>query len=168
MLGVSGLRTFRAVARRGLPSLDCVVASQSRYATDSSEKPKQKTSKVKKKAKTVKEDSARSKDLDLVLASLDASPREEPPISEEEKARRHQIGRNYVIGRFRRHNEIEHDLTCKLNMKKHAIKMLPKDSKLKVEALKVDADDPPLWRNLAMWTAPIKDFDPSQFIERED
>jgi hypothetical protein len=167
MLGVSGLRTFRAVTRRGLPSSDCVVSSQSRFATDS-EKPKQKTSKVKKKAKSVKEDSARSKDLDLVMASLDAPSREESPISEEEKARRYQIGRNYVIGRFRRHNEIEHDLTCKMQMKKHAMKMLPKDTKLKEEALKVDADDPPLWRNLAMWTAPIKDFDPSQFIESDD
>jgi hypothetical protein len=124
--------------------------------------------KVKKKAKSVKEDSARSKDLDVILASLDAQAREEPPISEEEKARRHRIGRNYGIGRFRQHNEIDHDLTCKMQMKKHAMKMLPRDSKLKEEALKVDADDPPLWRNLAMWTPPIKDFDPSLFVERDD
>jgi hypothetical protein len=157
MLGVSGLGTFRAVARRGLPSSQCVDSSQSRFS-----------SKVKKRAKVVKEDSARSKDLDLVLASLDAPSREEPPISDEEKARRHEIGRNYGIGRFRRHNEIEHDLTCKMQMKKHAIKMLPRNSKLKEEALKLDADDPPLWRNLAVWTAPIKDFDPSQYIESED
>jgi hypothetical protein len=100
MLGVSGLRTFRAVARRGLPSSDCVVSSQSRFATDS-EKPKQKTSKVKKKAKSVKEDSARSKDLDLAMASLDAPSREEPPISEEEKARSTEIMVGYTAQRDR-------------------------------------------------------------------
>lgn len=53
---------------------------------------------------------ARSKDLDLLLAALNAPSRREPPISIEEKARRHEIGRNYVIGRFQQHNEIHHDL----------------------------------------------------------
>jgi hypothetical protein len=159
MLGVYGVGTFRAVARRGLPSSQCIDTSQSRFASKIGKN---------KKTKAVKVDSARSKDLELVLTSLDAPSREEPPISEEEKARRHEIGRNYGIGKFRRHNKIEHDLTCKMQMKKHAMKMLPRDSKLKEEAQKIDAEDPPMWRHLAMWTAPIKDFDASQFIGHDD
>lgn len=172
MLGVSGLRALRATARRSPSAAASPIASQWRSFAHDPEAAKQKVSKVKRKSKSVKkEDGARSKDLDVVLASLDAAATQEPPISQEEKARRHEIGRNYGIGRFKQHNEIEHDLACKIQMKKHAVKMLPRDSKLKEAAMKVDSDDtdePPLWRNLAMWTPPIKDFDPSQFIERND
>jgi hypothetical protein len=168
MLGVS--RTLRVATRRGLTlSLSQPTASQSRHFAVDADAPKMRTSKVKKKNKSVaQDDGGSSKELNLVLASLDAPSRTEPPISKEEKDRRHQIGRNYGIGRFRQHNEIEHDLACKIQMKKHAIKMMPRDSKLKEEALKTDADDPPMWRNIAMLTPPIKNFDPSQFVERDD
>jgi len=110
----------------------------------------------------------RSRELDLILASLDAPVRTEGPISDDEKARRHEIGRNYVIGRFRQHNELDHDLTCKLHMKQHAIKMLPRNSKIREEALTVTMDGPPAWRHPPSWTPPIPDFDPSRFVEKDE
>ena len=61
----------------------------------------------------------RDKNLELILASLDAPQRVEPEIPPEEKARRYEIGRNYVIGRFEQHNEFHHDLACKIQLKKH-------------------------------------------------
>jgi hypothetical protein len=67
---------------------------------------------------------ARSKDLDLILAALNAPMRLEPPISEEEKARRHEIGRNYVIGRFKQHNAIHHDLAWYVVATCHTIRIL--------------------------------------------
>jgi hypothetical protein len=85
----------------------------------------------------------RPNDLQLILAALDAPMRQEPALSQEERDRRFQIGRNYVIGKFREHNEIHHDLACKLQLKKHAINMLPKKSKLREEALRIDDSGPP-------------------------
>jgi len=157
-----------AEVQRSSATLPHPILSQLRFFSDP-DAPKQKSSKVKKKAKkAAKVDTARSKDLDLILAALDAPIRKEPPVSEEEKARRHEIGRNYVIGRFRQHNELYHDLNCKIQMKKHAVNMLPKNSKLKEEAMEIDYEGPPLWRNLPVWTAPIPGFDPSQFVEKEE
>ena len=110
----------------------------------------------------------RDRELDLILASLDAPLRLEGELSPEEKARRYEIGRNYVIGRFRQHNEIHHDLACKIKLKSHAIKMIPKNTKLKEEAMKIDDSCPPGWRHIAKWTAPIPGFDPSQFVDKDD
>jgi len=104
----------------------------------------------------------------VILAALDAPMRKESVISEEEKQRRAEIARNYTIGRFRQHNELDHDLTCKIKMKLHAVNMLPKNSKLREEALKVDDSGPPLWRNLPVWTPPIPGFDASQFSTEEE
>ena len=82
----------------------------------------------------------------------------EPPISEEEQQRRHDIGRNYVIGRFEQHNAFHHDLACKLAMKQHAIKMLPRNSKIRDEALRTDYNldgvEPPLARHIPQETPP--------------
>lgn len=136
-----------------------------------SDAPKQST-KVKKKAKKASkntDDSRSQKDLDLMIAALDAKPvLTEPPISEEEKARRMEIGKNYVRGRFRQHNEIDHDLNCKIKLKSHAMNMLPKNSMIREEAMKTDDTAAPLWRNIAVWTPPIEGFDPSQFVEKEE
>lgn len=110
----------------------------------------------------------RDKDLELVLAALNAPMRVEPEISAEEKARRYEIGRNHVIGRFRQHNEIHHDLACKIHLKMHAVNMLPKGSWLKEEAMKVDDEGPPRWRNLAAWTPPIPGYNPSEFVDKDD
>jgi hypothetical protein len=131
--------------------------------------PKVKQAKVKKKEKPKKDDdNARSKELNLILAALDAPIRKEPPISEEEKARRHEIGRNYNIGRFRFHNEIQQDLAQKINLKKHAIKMLPRNSRIKDEALKESDETPQPWRKVPVWTPPIPGFDPSKYLTKDD
>ena len=125
---------------------------------------------MKKKKKKGKEKTAeRDRNLDIILRSLDAPfSKESPEPDEEEKARRFQIGRNYVIGMFERHNEMNHDIACKIKMKNFAIKMLPRNSKLKEEALKIDDLGPPLWRPIAADTPPIPGYDPSKFVLREE
>lgn len=134
----------------------CNVASPFRYMSDS-----------KGKQGNHAPDGA-SKQLNQILAALDAPVRKEPPISAEETERRYQIGRNYVIGCFEQHNDLNHDLACKLQLKRHALKMLPKEGRLREEALKIDMSVPPLWRNLPVWTPPIPDFDPSQFVDHDN
>lgn len=129
--------------------------------------PKQRVAKVKKKDRSKQQEGGR-KDLDLILACLDAPVRKEGPISDEEKARRHKIGRDYVIGRFEQNNTFDHELSSKINMKLHAVNMLPKNSRIREEALKIDHEGPPLWRNQPTWTPPIPGFDPSQFVDKEE
>ena len=102
------------------------------------------------------------------MAALDAPSKVEPPVSVEEAQRRAKIGRDYVIGRFRQHNEIDHDLTCKIKLKQHALKMLP-PGRLRDEALKIDERQvAPLWRHIAVWTPPIPGYDPTEFAEKKD
>ena len=124
-----------------------------------------KKAKKKSTAAATPVEGGRDKNLELILASLNAPERKEPEISAEEKARRYDVGRNYVIGRFRQHNEIHHDLACKIQMKKHAVKMMPRDSMLKEEAMKIDGEGPPVWRHIAKWTPPIPGYNPSDFVE---
>mmetsp|Transcript_30122 Transcript_30122/g.82763 ORF Transcript_30122/g.82763 Transcript_30122/m.82763 type:complete len:193 (-) Transcript_30122:156-734(-) len=94
--------------------------------------------------------SSGDKHLQLVLSALNAPYKKEGPISEEERARREQIVKTYTIQRFNQHNEWDHDMACKIKMKQHAIRMLPKNSKLKEEALFISEnwwnDDPPYMR----------------------
>lgn len=132
--------------------------------------PKKKQQKAKKKSKVAAgPDVAGQKNLQLILDSLNAPIRKEGKISEEERQRRHEIGRKYVIGRFRQHNEQEHDLTCKIHLKQHAIKMLPKNNeKLRNAALEVSQEMPPPWRHIPVWTPPIEGFDPTQLVDKED
>jgi hypothetical protein len=114
-------------------------------------------------------DEAKSKQLKIVVSALDAPEDKEPPISAEEKERRYQIGRNYVIGRFQQNNRLDHDLTCKINMKQHAIRMLPKNTRLREEALKIcDEMQPPFRRHMPMWTPPIPGFDPKKYANIDD
>jgi hypothetical protein len=136
--------------------------------SDSPAKKPQKTKKNKSQGKGA-DASGRSKELDLILASLDAPSKKEGPISDEERERRYHVGRNYVIGRFRQHNDLDHDLTCKIHLKRHALKMLKQHERLSAEALKIDDNQvAPMWRNMAVWTPPIPGFDPSQFIQKDD
>lgn len=108
-------------------------------------------------------------------------------------ARRYQVGRNYVIGSFERHNEWNHDLANKIRMKKRAIKMLPKQGEIgdstlmeggdnntssqstsvygrwREEALSLNKDyGPPDWRHFPMLTPPIPGFDPSIYMEKDE
>jgi len=140
-----------------------------RYLSDTAT-PKQRHPKVgaKKKKKGGQSEEAQKsqeqKDIDNIIKCLDAPMRMEPPITAEEQERRRQIVRNYTIGRFEEHNEREHDLSCKIKMKLHAIKMLPNNTKLKKEALNEDGgDDPPYGKGFPMWTPPIPGFNPSDY-----
>jgi hypothetical protein len=92
--------------------------------------------KVKKKEKGVPEE-VNSKEQDFFSRCLNAKKAIEPPISEEEKLRRYNVGRNYVIGNFNLHNEIQHDLSCKMKLKTLAIQMLPRGTVWKEEALRL-------------------------------
>ena len=53
-------------------------------------------------------------------------------------------------------------------MKRHAIKMLPKGSFMAEEAMKIDNEGPPRWRNIPAWTPPIPGFDPEEYMVTEE
>ncbi|KAL3926777.1 MAG: hypothetical protein SGBAC_013339 [Bacillariaceae sp.] len=152
------LSTFASLSRTTLSATrsPAFLAATERYFSD--EGPKQAVRKVKKKPKKSKQETGRSRDLEIILAALDAPVTKPPPADEEETARREKILKNYTIGKFKQHNQENHDLACKLKMKKHAMKMLPKDSELKRKAMEIDDEGPPRWRNIPLWTPPIKDF----------
>jgi hypothetical protein len=134
----------------------------------SDEGPKQAIRKVKKKEKKSKRETGRPRDLEIILASLDAIKTKEPKPSEEEEERRAEIRRAYTIGKFQQHNQENHELACKLRFKKHAMKMLPKDSQLKKKAMEIDTAGPPRWRNIPAWTPPIPNFKPKDFMNVEE
>jgi hypothetical protein len=98
-----------------------------------SEEPKISQKKVSKEkkgpsaSKLEKADSAEKRMLDIMIRAHDATPLELPPATSEEMERRYNIGRNYVIGCFKKHNELNHDLAVKIRMKRYAIKMLPRE-----------------------------------------
>ena len=163
-----GLRTSRAFR---LPQ---VVGSsqQCRNLSDQVALKKQPKGKKKKPpADTQEEISKDSKSYKMVLAALNAPVTKPPPASADEMERRYQVGRNYVIGSFEEHNELEHMLSCKIRMKNHAIKMLPRNSEnsiIRKAALEIDDEGPPVWRHIPVWTPPIKDFNPDDYLEEED
>ena len=141
-----------------------VATVSTRHLSDAPKK----RSRVKKTKDKSGHDTSRSRDLEILLAALDAPSTKPPPVDDEEKARRERILKEYTIGKFKQHNKQNHDLSCKIKMKQHAIKMLPRHSTLKEEALKIDDDGPPLWRLIPQWTPPIPGFDPSQFVGNEE
>ncbi|KAL3919417.1 MAG: hypothetical protein SGILL_003763 [Bacillariaceae sp.] len=144
-----------------------LLISSARCFSDS-DGPKQRIVKVKKKEKKSKGDSGRSRDLEVLMACLDAPKVKPPPADEDEKMRREKVLKNYTIGKFQQHNQENHEIAAKLKMKKHAINMLPKNSKLKEKALEIDDTLPPRWRKIPAWTPPIPGFDPSEFMVTED
>ena len=158
----------------------------------SSEEPKTAQKKVNKEkkgpstAKLEKADSAEKRMTDLLIKAFDAPSLVPPPASAEEMERRYNVGRNYVIGCFRRHNELHHDLAVKIRMKRYALRMLPREGidlgdainaadgrsvygTWKAEALKVNDNwGPPDHRHIPMYTPPIEGFDISQYMNRGD
>jgi hypothetical protein len=138
----------------------------SRYFSD--EGPKQRISKVKKKEKKKSGETGRSRDLELLLAFLDAPKIKPPPVDKDEQARRELVKKNYSVGKFKQHNEENHEIACKLRMKNHAINMLPKRTALKEKALEVDDEYPPRWRTIPAWTPPIPGFNPSDYVITEE
>lgn len=141
-------------SRRCLPA---VVDTTARYFAS-----------VKKKEKKPKGETSRPRDLEIVLAALDAPVTKPPPADEEEEARRERVRKAYTIGKFKQHNEENHFMNCKLRMKQHALKMLPRNSDLKKKALEIDDLGPPRWRRIPAWTPPIPGFDPHQFTLTEE
>jgi hypothetical protein len=139
-----------------------------RFLSDAGDGPRQRQVKVKRKDKRDKNSGGRTKELEVILAALDAPTTKAPSPDKEEVERRERILKAYTVGRWKQHNDLNHDLACKIQMKKHAIKMLPKDSKLKEEAMKVDTLGPPRWRTIPAWTAPIPGFDPKEFMSTEE
>mmetsp|Transcript_28404 Transcript_28404/g.60523 ORF Transcript_28404/g.60523 Transcript_28404/m.60523 type:complete len:204 (-) Transcript_28404:329-940(-) len=158
-------------------------------AANSSEEPKTAQKKVIKEkkgpsaSKMAAKESQANRITDLLIKSYDSPYRKPPEASEEEVERRCQVGRNYVIGSFKRHNELNHDLAVKIRMKQHALKMLPGEGHLgdesvngesaygrwKSEALKLnDMWGPPDHRHVPMYTPPIEGFDPNLYMDKEE
>jgi len=115
-----------------------------------------------KKTLSEKESSDQDKQAQMMLRALTARNVKEPPAAtEEEMERRYNLGRNYVIGCFKRHNVLKHDLACKMKMKQHALNMLPHKSMWKEEALKIHEEDEPLqWRVLPTPHVPTPELIP--------
>ncbi len=63
----------------------------------------------------------------LLIKAYDAPSLIPPMPSVEEADRRYEVGRNYVIGSFERHNEMYHDLAVKIRMKRYALQLLPRE-----------------------------------------
>lgn len=122
--------------------------------------------------------------MDVLIRFLDADykqpGRKEVPLpSAEEMERRYHIGRNYNIGTSKEHNVVMHDLACKLKMKNHALKMLPRHSngarpdldKLREHAFSVSMDDeymPREDRIIPGETPPIPEFDMDKIMGTEE
>ena len=164
----------------------------------SAEEPKVKQQKGGNKAKTpsasqtANKEAASAKMERMVVTALDAPYVGPPAASEEEMAHRYQIGRNFVIGSWERHNEMNHDLAVKIRMKRYAIKNLPKEGQLgdglvsvnnegeaiqetsvygrwREEAMKIDDfPGPPGHRPIPMYTPPIPGFNIEEYMENDD
>jgi len=165
MMSSALLRRSRLVATPIITPASTLSQHTTRLFSD---KPEKRKTNVKKKKKGKQKEGGHDRNLDVVLRALDAPITQRPEPSEEEKARNYEIGRNYNIGMYERHNAMNHDLACKMKMKTFAIKMLPRNSRLKEEALKVDNSAPPLWRHIPTDTPPIPNFDPSKFIHHDE
>ena len=148
-------------AVRGLATPKDATTKKKKSSKLPSSKKKNKNAKAEGREKTQYQ-----KDLDNIVAALDAPIRYEPTISAEEQERRRQIVRDYCIGRFEQHNVREHDLACKMKVKFHAVRMLPQNSKLKEAALNPDDEDEiPSMLGFPMWTPPIPDFNPDDYAD---
>jgi len=113
-------------------------------------------------------DTAEEKALDVMVRCLDTPPRKAPPAPPEEMARRAELARQYVIGRFKQHNEIEHDLACKIRLKRWALRMLPRETKWKEEALKFNNSGPPPWRLIPTDTPPNPNYNPDDWVSSDE
>jgi len=105
----------------------------------------------------------------ILMRAIDTYPRPRPQFSPEEAAKNNSIGKQYVIGKFQVHNAIHHDLACKIRLKEHAIRMMPRGY-LREQALEVDGSDesmPPLFRSIPLDTPPIEGFDPTLFMNED-
>ena len=155
----------------------------------SSEKAQTKQNKANKEKKgpsskkKASEDAKKNHMTELAIKALDTPHKSPPKASAEEMERRYHVGRNYVIGCFKRHNEQNHDLAAKIRMKQAAMRMLPKEGEAgdkmvngasvfgrwRKEAFKLNESwGPPEHRLIPMHTPPIEGFDPNLYIGLEE
>jgi hypothetical protein len=159
------MMALRLATRCQLPTANIVTtAASARFLSEVALKRTTNVSKNKKKGKKSGDsEGGREKSLDLIIRALDAKKAKPPAPDAEELARRHVVGRNHVIGRFEQHNAREHDLSCKIAMKQHAIKMLPRNSRLKEKALDTEyqGDEvlPPMERKIPRADPPNPNVD---------
>ena len=109
-------------------------------------------------------------ELQMVIRCLDTPQPPKPNLTDEQKSKHFEIGRNYVIGNFKQHNEIRHDLACKIKLKNHAKNLLPRNTMWKEEALKIDSNPDsfaPYWRPIPTDYPPISGFNVDEFLEKE-
>jgi hypothetical protein len=163
-------------AQRSLHRQLAPVAQQVRlFAVAETDGPKKSQKKLKKTKKMssamVAAKESRGRELDEVIKALDGVGEKKEPVppSAEEMERRKQVVRNYTIGRFKEHNSVNHDVACKIHLKKHAMNLLPRDTKLKEAAKEINRLHLiPYWKHIPMWTPPIKDFDPDSIAGNDD
>lgn len=136
------MRPLHQLARPFLPTTRSISTTLPLFAPPktkpkSSDEPKvkqqkggNKASKAPSASQTAAKEAHATKMQRLMVMAIDAPYIGPPPASEEEMARRYQIGRNYVIGCWERHNALNHDLAVKIRMKKYAIKMLPREGQV--------------------------------------
>ncbi len=135
-------------------------AATRRFLATTGSGKKKGSSNTPRKAYVDEPDDSRDNTTDIIIRSLDAPIIYPPPPSEEEAKRRLAIGRAFNIGVMEMHNDREHDLSCKIKIKLHAIDMLPRNSILKEKALETDFEGPPMWRPIPKMYPPIENFDP--------
>lgn len=183
------------------PSLQQALpaANKKKAAPETPKASQKKVNKEKKgpsASKLEKSASAETRIESLLIKAIDAPYLIPPKPSIEEAERRYNVGRNYVIGSFQRHNEMYHDLAVKIRMKRYALQLLPRETfdlgdvttttttvgsgdieqksksvyaTWKSNALKINPNwGPPDHRHVPMHTPPIEGFDVNLYADKED
>jgi hypothetical protein len=190
----------RSISTTPFLQLALPAANKKKTASETPKASQKKVNKEKKgpsASKLEKSASAESRIESLLIKAYDAPSLLPPAPSTEEAALRYNIGRNYVIGSFRRHNEMYHDLAVKIRMKKYALQLLPRETydlgdttissadgggsdakgssrsvyaQWKSNALKYNPNGwgPPDHRHVPMYTPPIEGFDINLYADKED
>jgi len=126
---------YTIIPRRSIsttPTLQLALPAANKKKS-ASETPKASPKKVNKEkkgpsaSKLEKQVSQESRMEALLIKAYDAPSLLPPSPSVEEANRRYEVGRNYVIGSFERHNEMYHDLAVKIRMKRYALQLLPRE-----------------------------------------
>lgn len=188
----------RSISTTPFLQLALPAANKKKTASETPKASQKKVNKEKKgpsASKLEKSASAESRIESLLIKAYDAPSLLPPAPSTEEAALRYDIGRNYVIGSFRRHNEMYHDLAVKIRMKRYALQLLPRETydlgdttissadgggsdakgssvyaQWKSNALKYNPNGwgPPDHRHVPMYTPPIEGFDINLYADKED
>eukprot|EP00611_Tribonema_gayanum_P032584 TRINITY_DN9816_c0_g1_i1.p2 TRINITY_DN9816_c0_g1~~TRINITY_DN9816_c0_g1_i1.p2 ORF type:complete len:187 (-),score=78.23 TRINITY_DN9816_c0_g1_i1:121-681(-) len=105
---------------------------------------------------------------DKLLSRMVNAPFRPPNYTPEERAYHYEIGRAYTRNLMLRHNAQQEDMAWKLALRDQALAALPPD--LRAHASSIDDAPFPLERRIALWTAPIPNFDAAYYrrkLQRE-